>query len=249
MIDAYCHCGVSKYLPVEDVRAAMDLAGVDRTVLVQHIGEYDNRYIAEAAASHPGRFAAVGLVDPARPDWPATMVRLNDSGHFAGVRVVTQVMREYPEFIAAACELGLRLIVDAQTGLAEGIAPVRQLAAAHPAARMVFSHVGFPSLENDRVTSGRELLALADTPGIYVQLSGLSMVCPYPYAALEDFVTEVIEAFTPERIMWGSNFPVCGDAAAYKRDLDLVRSGAHGLDSSGAEQVLETTAARFWFAA
>ena len=248
MIDAYCHCGVSKYLPVEDVLAAMDHAAVDRAVLVQHIGEYDNRYIAEVTASHPGRFAAVGLLDPARPDWPETLIRLSDTGHFAGLRVVTRVASENPEFTAAACELGLRLIVDAQTGLAEGIAPVRALAAAHPAARMAFNHLGFPALEGDCLASGRVILELADVPGVYVMLSGLSMECPYPYAALDDFAAEVIAAFTPARVMWGSNFPVCGDAAAYKRDLDLVRRGAHGLDEAGAEQVLESTAARFWFA-
>ena len=249
MIDAYCHCGISKYLPVEDVVAAMDHAAVARAVLVQHISEHDNRYIAEVAESHPGRFAAVGLVDPTRSDWPETLVRLHDSGHFAGLRVVTQVVREQPEFAAAACELGLRLIVDAQTGLADSIAAVRRLAVAHPAARMVFSHLGFPALEAGRLVAGRELLALAELPAIHVQLSGLSMVCPYPYAALDDFVAEVTETFTPQRVMWGSNFPVCGDAAAYKRDRELVRAGAHGLDASGVEQIMENTAARFWFAA
>ena len=181
------------------------------------------------------------------PDWPETLVRLADSGRFAGLRVVTQVVREHPDFTATACELGLGLIIDAQTGLADAIAPARELAAAHPAARLVFNHVGFPSLEEGRLVAGRELLALADVPGVYAILSGLSMECPYPYAALEDFVAEVVAALTPERIMWGSNFPVCGDAAAYKRDLELVRPGAYGLEESGVEQVLETTAARFWF--
>ena len=84
MIDAYCHCGISKYLPLEDVLAATDHAGMARAVLVQHIGEYDNRYLAELTAAHPGRFAAVGLVDPAPRDWPQTLVKLNEMGHFAG---------------------------------------------------------------------------------------------------------------------------------------------------------------------
>ena len=248
MIDAYCHCGLSKYLPAEDVLAAMDHAGMARAVLVQHIGEYDNRYIAEVTAAHPGRFAAVALVDPAPRDWPQTLVKLNEMGHFAGLRVPTQVVREYPEFTAAACDLGLRLIIDAhQTGLADAIAPLRRLAAAHPAAKMVLSHLGFPRLQQDRVVAGREIMELADIPGVHAQLSGLSMVCAYPYAALDDFVAEAVAAFGPARVMWGSNFPVCGDAAAYKRDRELVRPGAHGLDASGVEQVLETTAARFWF--
>ena len=248
MIDAYCHCGISKYLPAEDVLAATDHAGMARTVLVQHIGEYDNRYIAEVTAAHSGRFAAVGLIDPALKDWPETLVKLDEMGHFAGLRVLTQVVRDYPELPAAACDLGLRLIVDAhQTGLADAIATIRNFAAAHPAAQMVLSHFGFPRLEEDRVASGREIMELADLPGVHAQLSGLSMFCAYPYTAMDDFVVEVIAAFGPARVMWGSNFPVCGDAAAYKRDREMIRPGAYGLDATGVEQILETTAARFWF--
>ena len=40
---------------------------------------------------------------------------------------------------------------------------------------------------------------------------------------------------------------MCGDAAAYKRDREMIRPGAYGLDATGVEQILETTAARFWF--
>ena len=45
IIDSYTHCGISKYLPIEDVSATMDRAGVHRAVLAQHLGEFDNSYI------------------------------------------------------------------------------------------------------------------------------------------------------------------------------------------------------------
>ena len=43
-------------------------AGVDRAVLCQHLGEYDNSYLAQVVGSRPEQFAAVLLVNPAEPD-------------------------------------------------------------------------------------------------------------------------------------------------------------------------------------
>ena len=62
MIDGYSHCGLSKYLPVEDVLAVMRGVGVDRAVLCQYLGEYDDRYLAEVVSKNPTTFAAVCLV-------------------------------------------------------------------------------------------------------------------------------------------------------------------------------------------
>ena len=67
-VDGYSHCGVSKYRPVEDVLAVMRGAGVERAVLCQHLGEYDNSYLAGVVSRHPQTFAAVCLVDPTGAD-------------------------------------------------------------------------------------------------------------------------------------------------------------------------------------
>jgi len=89
---------------------------------------------------------------------------------------------------------------------------------------------------------------LAKAPNIYIQLSGFGMFCDYPYAPLEELISEVVEEFGPNRLMWGSNFPVCGDRQAYKRDLALVQSGMWGLEPEGVGQVIGGTAQGLWFA-
>jgi len=63
IIDGYCHCGLSKYRPIEDVNLVMNRFGVSRAVLVQHLGEYDNSYIGQVITAQPHRFAGVMLVD------------------------------------------------------------------------------------------------------------------------------------------------------------------------------------------
>ena len=45
----------------------MELNGVSKAVLVQHGGFYDNNYLLDAAAKHPGRFSIVALVEEGSP--------------------------------------------------------------------------------------------------------------------------------------------------------------------------------------
>ena len=53
IVDAYTHCGLRKYHPIEKIRHVMNLADVARAVLVQHLGEFDNSYIGNMVKNDP----------------------------------------------------------------------------------------------------------------------------------------------------------------------------------------------------
>ncbi len=246
MIDGYSHCGLSKYRPVEDVLAVMQSAGVDRAVLCQHLGEYNNAYLAQVVASNPATFAAVCLVDPTSPTAAADLERWRATGHFRGVRLLAQWLSDYPPLWARAVDLGLTLVLYAPQGVAIAAAAIARFLAAHPTARMVVTHLGNPQLRDGSLVEN-ELLRLAALKGVFVQLSGLSQFCEYPHTELHDFIREVIRVFGAPRIYWGSNYPVCGDEAAYRRDLHLVTSGAWKLTPEQIEWISGRTAERLWF--
>ena len=247
MIDGYSHCGISKYLPVEDVLETMQVAGVERAVLCQHLGEYDNSYLESVVAEHPDLFRAVCLVDPAGPEWRRALRGVTVEGRFEGLRVVAATFHDNPALCAEALALRLTLVVWAEHGVADVVAAIRRLHTDHPDGRIVITHLGAPRVENDIVVAGWELLELAAQPGVFVTLSGQSMFCEYPYGELDEFVVRVIDAFGPDRVMWGSNYPVCGDSEAYRRDLALLTSGSWGLGPDEVGQIAGETAARLWF--
>src|SRR5207244_3974538 len=87
VIDAYAHCGVSKYLPVEQVRSVMDGAGIERAVLCQHLGEYDNTYLESVVRAEPDRFTAVALVDGIADGWRRELEAVAETGAFRGLRL------------------------------------------------------------------------------------------------------------------------------------------------------------------
>ncbi len=248
-IDGYTHCGISKYLPVEDVLAVMEKAEVQRAVLVQHLGEFDNGYIATAVAQHPDRFVAVGLVDHRSADWPRALDRIVESGCFSGVRIPQEALTENAAFCEAVMAWSLVPLFDLPDGVDREIASLRELAQDHPEVPVVISHLGYPEVSDGQVVRGREIVELAAEPSVTVLLSGQSQFCAYPYAPLSDFRDAVLGAFGPERVMWGSNFPYLTDDDDYVRDLALTASLASLSEAGDAASVLGGTAQRVFFAA
>lgn len=247
-VDAYAHCGREKYLPVEALEAVMSEGGVECAVLCQHLGQFDNSYIASQLASRPGRFAGVALVDHRAESWGESIAEVGRLG-FRGLRITSDALRERPMLPREAASAGLTQVLYAPEGVGAIAESLRALAPAHPQAAFVVSHLGNPAVEDGVLRDGDEILQLADLPNVNVLLSGLAMFCPFPYTPLDRLVTEVVEAFGPERVMWGSNFPVGGDAAPdYLRELHLVRSaGRWGIDTEAAAAISDTTARRLWF--
>ena len=124
MIDAYFHCGLSEYRPVKDVLAVMRSVGVDRAVLCQHLGEYDNSYLADLVANHPAKFAAVCLVDPTSPSAATDLEMWHATGRFRGVRLLADWLLPYESIWALAADFDLTLMIYAPSGMA---AALRQL--------------------------------------------------------------------------------------------------------------------------
>jgi L-fuconolactonase len=248
MIDAYAHCGISKFLPIEQVRALMDGAGIGRAVLCQHLGEYDNTYLESVVRAEPDRFTAVALVDGKHDGWRRELQTAAESGAFRGLRIVDDVLTVNPALAEEAASLGLAIVVYAPAGIARAMTPIRRLLAARPAATVEITHLGTPRLEGGVVTSGFELLELAREPGVVVTLSGLPMFCDYPHDELDEFIMRTIEAFGSDRVLWGSNLPVGGaDQALYDREVGLILSSRWGLDASAMELITEQNASRIWF--
>ena len=247
MIDAYTHCGISKYQPIESVSEVMRLAGVQRAVLVQHLGHYDNRYIEEIVAEDSYRFAGVALVDGSDPSWPDAVADVATSPSFGAIRLTDDSLHVNPELPIAACELGLNLVLYLPNGMKKILPEIVRLAGAVGDSKLIITHLGCPQVVGSKMVAGWETLDLAYLPNVMITLSGQGMHCPRPHHPLAEFITQAIEAFTTERMMWGSNYPVCGGPEEYASDLQLVLRGGWGLSSQQITEVTEGTASSVFF--
>lgn len=248
IVDAYCHCGLSKYEPVEKVRETMKAAGVSRAVLVQHLGEFDNSYIGSAVASDPQHLAGVLLVDHRQPDVVGTLGRWHSTGHFQGIRLTSQAITEAPDLLSTAANLGLIIVLYAPEGIRPILKKLEEEFRLAPFTRLVITHLGNPTLEKgDVAESARDVFRLAKFGNIFLQISGMAQFCPFPHDDLRPLIADSFTHFGPTRLLWGSNFPVVGTQEDYAADLHLLLDGKLPIPSDAIPKVAGENAQRLWF--
>jgi L-fuconolactonase len=248
IIDGYCHCGQRKYRSIEDVRRVMDRFGVSRAVLVQHLGEYDNSYLQHIVVAEPDRFAGVFLVnveDAASQDhlacWAETKV-------FRGIRLVAHTLRSHPSLWDQVAEIGLNIVVYEEPILAPYADLLDGFANRHPNTLLILSHLGMPDPnETPWFQSHRPIFSLGRQPNVFVQISGFHMFGKAPYAGLVPLIERLVEDFGPNRLFFGSNYPVMKEEATFGEELRLLRSGMLGIPQEAANVTLAKTAMKLWF--
>jgi L-fuconolactonase len=242
----------------DDLRAAASAAGVTATVLVQTVtvAAETPEMLALAAGDALIR-GVVGWADLTAPDVADQLARLVQApggDRLVGLRHQVQEEPDPDWLRRPDVTAGLRAVADA--GLAyDLIVRPHQLAAATYAAqsvpqlRFVLDHGGKPPV----AAGGLEpwagaIRALAACPNVACKLSGLvTEAGPGATSATFGPVADVIlSAFGAERVMFGSDWPVCLLASDYPGVISLARVLTAGLSAAERAAVFAGTAARVY---
>ncbi len=246
IIDAYTHCGVDKFQPLPDVQAMMRTVGISKAVLAQHLGQFDNSYIESCVRSSPDTLAGVAMIDATASTAQSALDAVVEAATFRGLRLTAEMLVSAPGIASSAVERGLNLVLYCPDGTAEIVDVLGDIAPGP--GRIVITHLGSPQVTDEVITRGEEILTLATDPRVLVTLSGAGMTCPSPHAPLQSLVRSIVAGFGADRVMWASNFPVTGDAAAVAADLRLLQDNTWGLDPMVIEDIQGNVADRIWFA-
>jgi L-fuconolactonase len=215
---------------VADLRAALAGTGVQRTVLVE-AGRCDAAEvpeflaIADATEEIAGVVGWADLTDPALADTLDGYKEGPGGRWLVGARAQVQGEPD-PDYLRRTdVHRGLSTVADA--GLAyDLVIRVDQLAAAASAAlrvpglTFVLDHLGKPRIRDGAagLAEWREAVSpLAVQPNVYAKLSGLVTEADWAQWTVNDlrpFVETAIELFGPDRVMYGSDWPVCLLAAS-----------------------------------
>jgi len=236
IVDTHCHAGINWFEPVEMLLSQMDLNGVDKAVLIQHRGNYDNRYLLECMQRFPGRFAVVVGVDPSQPDAVATLEGLAQESGVVGLRIRPNDRSPGGDPLAIwrkAGELGL-VISCFSVDVDHVAAPeFRRLVEELPNCTIVLEHLAgvhrhiSPDSVTPPYTAYQAALKLAKFPNTYIKFGGLGKFCIRPPRLQSQFGFEEVlpmlemacEAFGPRRMMWGSDFPPVSGREGYGNAL------------------------------
>jgi L-fuconolactonase len=225
----------------------MAAGGVSRAVLVQHLGEFDNSYIRSVVAADPEHFAGVLLIDHTE-NAAGTLARWVGSGSFQGLRLTAEALLANPDLFWLAGDLGLAIVLYTPQGVLPILPRLQKSLQSAPFTRLVITHLGNPTLiGSDLDESANAVLELARFSNVYMQLSGMSMVCPYPHEALYPLIERAVGVFGSRRIIWGSNYPVVGSQQEYIADLRLLLEGRLPVSGDAINQIAGENAKRLWF--
>jgi L-fuconolactonase len=135
--------------------------------------------------------------------------------------------------------------------LLPGHLPVaRRVAEEMPGLRLVLDHGAKPPIADGGWEPwSSDLAALARHESVRCKLSGLVTEAPWASwrsAGVERYAARLLECFGPERLMFGSDWPVCTLAASYAEVLDLAHATLDALSASELVAVLGGNARRIY---
>lgn len=235
------------------IQSPLGFAGSVAVQARQVVAESD--WLMGLADADPTVKAVVGWVDLRNPDVARDLERLARHPKFAGVRHVVQeepddlfmVRPEFMRGIAQLAALGLTydiLIFPKQLPAA------LELVAKFPDQPFVLDHIAKPHIKDGTLSPWREQIReLAASGNVMCKVSGMVTEADHGAWKAADFrpyLDVVFEAFGEERIMWGSDWPVCLFAASYEQALRLVDDYTGGLSAGQKAAVFGGNCARFY---
>ena len=235
---------------VEDLIAEMDKAGVECATLVQPNGTYalDNSYQCDSAKQYSPRTVSVGILDPAASDAADKLSYWVNEHDMKGVRLQSQANPDDSRCdalwkMAESLEIPISL---GGGGTAEKVDQMRNIGARHPNVIFDPDHFAGWSGSEDKSGMTTALEGLAKLSNAHLRISSTSLG---PYENLDsagkDLFRRVIEAFTPRRVMWGSNFPSSRDGG-YIGQVQLGQTALPWLSDTDRDWIMGETAHKLW---
>lgn len=230
----------------------MSANGVDKTVLVQVITyRWDNRYAAHALKMYPDMFMGVCRVNPEDPDAPDHLIRWTEEHGFHGVRFSPSADASGDWFRASlmdsifdtAARLGVPVLILTRPSRLPDLASLLER---HSDVDVVVDHMADCPIDSPE--SLELLLDLARYPRVYVKISHTWSLSsrPFPWEDTHEMVKRIHQTFGAERLMWGTDWPICLSKATYAQTLAVVRDEMDFLNPQEKEWILAKTALRLW---
>jgi L-fuconolactonase len=244
------------YLPA-DLAPLLSGNGIQATVLIQAAAsEVETQFLLQLAQAHSFIAGVVGWADFEAADIGRRMAKLraDGGGKLKGLRPMIQDIGD-PNWILRgsvdaafeamlSCDLAFdALVVPSQ------LDPLRKRLLRHPGLRAVLDHAGKPDIANEEFDGWEEdLMRLARDTNAYCKLSGL-MTQAGPAQAfdkLDPYVAHIFACFGPQRVLWGSDWPVLNLAGTYAQWLRESRKLVKRFAANNERDVFCDTAARFY---
>jgi L-fuconolactonase len=239
-----------------DLAPLLAAAGIDGTVAVQARQTLaETEWLLELARQHPQIKGVVGWVDLCSLALREQLERFSLHPKFYGVRHVVQDEPDDQFMLREDFIRGLGLLAEFELTYDILIFPRHlpvacELVARFPGQPFVLDHMAKPFIKDGQLSPwNTDLKRLAAFPNVCCKISGMVTEADWQKWQPADFrpyLDVVFEAFGPQRIMFGSDWPVCTLAGSYAQVVELVAAYVGQLSASEQAAVWGETATSFY---
>ena len=240
---------------VEHLQRVMRESGVKYVTAIQTSTFYkwDNRFTADASRDNSDFMAGVCTLNPDDPGSPETLRTYARSFNIRGMRSIpAQSGRLDDPGVAAlwktAEELGIVINVLVNADKREEI---ESLVALHRKLNVVIDHCLNVKAGPDLGNTLQTMTALAKLPTLHAKLSFIPTGSAegFPFRDMHDPCRQIIDAYGPQRCVWGSDFPceLWCPKVTYAQHLQIFTQEL-GLAADTQRAILWETPKRLWFA-
>jgi len=247
----------TKKPPEQDASAEMllDLMkqhSVERTVIIQVIHyRWDNSYLASVLKQYPKHFHGVARVNPEDPAAPDHLSKLVKEQRFRGVRISPNASPAsdwikgplMPPLWKRCQDLKVPMtLLMPVTRCPDAAALIEK----HPDLTVVIDHMADSPI--DKPQELEKLTVLKRYPKVFVKISHTWSLSKqeFPWRDTHDQVKRLYDAFGPQRMMWGTDWPVSEHRAKYGQTLAVVRDEMKFLNDDDKSWILSKTVERVW---
>jgi L-fuconolactonase len=242
------------FLPI-DLMPLLDEVGIDATVAVQARQTLaETEWLLELADANPRVAGVVGWVPLVDPNVERTIEALSANSKLKGVRHVLQgeadEYMEREDFHAGIALLRRYSLTYDVLILERQLPSAIRFVDRHPEQPFVLDHVAKPLIAAHGLEPWRtDIRELSRRPNVTCKLSGMVTEADFKHWTIEDlrpYFETVLEAFGPERLLFGSDWPVCAVASSYANWVSVVKECVAELSAHEQESIFGRNAVEFY---
>ena len=235
-----------------DLKKEIDTSGINGAISVQARQNLEEtRWLVQHAEHHDFIKGVVGWVPLSHPDLERLLPTVAGHPNLRGVRHVLQDEPDGNYMLRDDFNRGIRSlkpyhltydILIFERHLPQTI----RFVDCHPDQVFVLDHMGKPRAKDNMLSPWREnIMELAKRPHIYCKISGLVTEADWTRwtaETLRPYFDSVLEAFGPQRLMFGSDWPVCLVATTYEGWVQTVSTWIAELSQKEQSRIWSGTA-------
>lgn len=239
----------------DDLSPLLKASGIDKTIVVQAADSVaETEFLLGLADKTPSIAGVVGWVDMAKDDSISTLERLAKNPKFKGIRPMIQDIEDNDWILRPVLDRTFEALVELGLSFDALVLPkhLRNLQTRlekHPNLACVIDHAAKPTISTGDLSDWcQDIQSIADNSTAFCKLSGLLTEAgdTPTLNAISPAANHVLDAFGPQRLMFGSDWPVLNLACDYPAWTEMVESLVHDLPAKDRAAIWGMTAQKFY---